>query len=414
MILYIDPGTGSMLFTVLLGLITTVYFFLQKLVLKLKVYLSGGRKGKVDTHMMPFVIFSDDKRYWEYFKGVCNIFEEKKRELVYWTCSKDDPALQEDYKYVKAEYIGNINAASVRLNRMKAGICLSTTPGLDVYQWKRSKDTKWYVHILHTAGDARVYRMFGMDFYDAVLVTGEHQIEEIRQLEEVRKEAPKEIEVAGEPHIDNLLERYTKEGIKDKKGFTVLLAPSWGESGILSRFGERIIDALINTGYHIIIRPHPQSMQSEKEMMDSLMKKYPENDQLEWNFDNDNYSALSRADIMISDFSGVIWDYMFIFERPVIYADVEIDDGPYDIYCVNDKRWPIKILEKSGIKLEEEKFPEMKKIIDDAVASKNLKKTIEDARSEAWANPGQAAERVADYMFAKYESLERKAENNAV
>ena len=38
MILYIDPGTGSMLFTVLLGLITTVYFFIQKIGLKLKVY----------------------------------------------------------------------------------------------------------------------------------------------------------------------------------------------------------------------------------------------------------------------------------------------------------------------------------------------------------------------------------------
>ncbi len=406
MILYIDPGTGSMLFTVLLGLVTTVYFFLQKLVLRIKVYLSGGRKGKVDTNMMPFVIFSDDKRYWEYFKGVCRIFEEKGRELVYWTCSKDDPALNEDYKYVKTEYIGNINAASVRLNRMKAGICLSTTPGLDVYQWKRSKDTRWYVHILHTAGDARVYRMFGMDFYDAVLVTGEHQIEEIRQLEEVRKQAPKEISVAGEPHIDNLYERFKNEGISGKKGFTVLLAPSWGSSGILARFGEKIIRALIATGYHIIIRPHPQSMQSEKEMMDRLMTQFPDDEQIEWNFDNDNYSALCRADIMISDFSGVIWDYMFIFERPVIYADVEIDDGPYDIYWVNDKRWPIKVLEKNGIRLEEEKFGQLKEIIDEAVNSESIKKTIEEARSEAWANPGHAAEKMAAYLFSKYDELE--------
>ncbi len=395
-----------MLFTVLLGLITTVYFFVQRLFVRLKVYLAGGKNGKADKNYMPFVIFSDDKRYWDYFIDVCRIFEEKGRELVYWTCSKDDPILKEEYRHVKAEYIGNINAASVRLNRMKAGVCLSTTPGLDVYQWKRSRDTGWYVHILHTAGDARVYRMFGMDFYDAVLVTGGHQIEEIRQLENIRKEEAKEIVVAGEPHIDKLYDRYKREGVPDKNGFTVLLAPSWGESGILRRFGEKIIDALIDTGFYIIIRPHPQSMQSEKDMMDRLMEHFPDSDKLEWNFDHDNYECLSKADIMISDFSGVIWDYMFIFERPVIYADVEIDEGPYDIYCTKDKRWPIKILERGGIKLEEESFPKLKEIIEDAVNSENIRKTIEDARSEAWANPGEAAERIADYMLSKYQSLE--------
>jgi hypothetical protein len=36
---------------------------------------------------------------------------------------------------------------------MNADICLSTTPGLDVYQWKRSANVKRYVHILHAAGD---------------------------------------------------------------------------------------------------------------------------------------------------------------------------------------------------------------------------------------------------------------------
>ena len=36
---------------------------------------------------------------------------------------------------------------------MSASICLATTPGLGVYQWKRSKDVKYYVHICHMASD---------------------------------------------------------------------------------------------------------------------------------------------------------------------------------------------------------------------------------------------------------------------
>ena len=406
MLLYIDPGTGSMLFTVLLGLLTTVYFFAQKLMLKVKLYFSGGKSGKIDTHMIPYVIFVDDKRYWEMFKGVCELFEEKATELVYWTCSKDDPALDMHYKYVKAEYIGNLNAASVRLNRMKAGICIATTPGLDVYQWKRSKDTRWYVHLMHGAGDARAYRMFGLDFFDAVLVTGDHQKREIRQIEEIRKEQAKEVVEVGEPHIDSLYNRAVAENNIEKKGVTVLLAPSWGASAIFSKYGEKIIDALLATDYYIIIRPHPQSMSAEKELMDGLMNKYPDNDRLEWNFDNDNFEALSRADIMISDFSAVMWDYLFVFGRPLIYADVDLDDEPYDMSWVDEKRWEMGILPKVGMKLEEESIPELGSLIDKAINSSDISRNIEEVKKDAWVNPGESSSKIVEYLINKYDELE--------
>jgi CDP-glycerol glycerophosphotransferase (TagB/SpsB family) len=51
---------------------------------------------------------------------------------------------------------------------------------------------------------------------------------------------------------------------------------------------------------------------------------------LSWNFDNDNFNVLKESDIMISDFSGVIFDYTLIFDRPVIYADTDFDKAPYD------------------------------------------------------------------------------------
>ena len=98
----------------------------------------------------------------------------------------------------------------------------------------------------------------------------------------------------------------------------MLLAPSWGESAILKKYGEKIIEVLLQTGYHVIVRPHPQSFRSETEMIERIMKAYPDSDQLEWNRDNDNYEVLKRSDILISDFSGVIFDFTLIFDKPVI------------------------------------------------------------------------------------------------
>ena len=43
MLLYIDPGTGSMLFTVLLGLIGAAVYSLRMLFIKLRFAISGGK-----------------------------------------------------------------------------------------------------------------------------------------------------------------------------------------------------------------------------------------------------------------------------------------------------------------------------------------------------------------------------------
>ena len=405
MLLYIDPGTGSMMFAVIMGLVTTLYFFAQKLLLKVKIWFLGGRSGVVEKNMIPYVIFSDDKRYWEMFRPVCEVFERKKTEIRYWTCSKDDPALSAEYEYVKAEYIGNINAASVRLNSMNAGICIATTPGLDVYQWKRSNNTRWYVHLMHGAGDARGYKMFGLNSFDAVLVAGEHQVGEIKQIEKIYGDSTKEIVVVGEPHIDNLYSRFKKTDAKGEKRFTVLLAPSWGKSAILSKYGEKIIDSLIATGYNVIVRPHPQSMISEKDLMDKLMSKYKETDSFHWNLDNDNFEALNAADIMISDFSSVIWDYMLVFDRPVIYADVHMDNSQYDIAWTGEDRWEIAVLERTGVKLTEADMDGIKKVIDDLVASESMAAERLKVKQQAWANEGKSAEKIAEYLIGKYESI---------
>ena len=69
MTLYIDPGTGSMLFTILLGVIGAGIYSLRMLFIKLKFVISGG-KVEVDKNKIPFAIYRDDKRYWNIFEPI--------------------------------------------------------------------------------------------------------------------------------------------------------------------------------------------------------------------------------------------------------------------------------------------------------------------------------------------------------
>lgn len=416
MLLYIDPGTGSMLFTVLIGVLGTCGYLLRNVWVRLRFLFSGGIKGKhQEKDHIPFAVFSDSKRYWNLFEPICDEFEKRQQPLVYMTASSDDPALHKEYQYVKCFFIGEGNRAFMKLNFLQADILLSTTPGLDVYQWKRSKGVKWYVHILHAASDIAMYRMFGIDYYDAILLSGDYQIKQVRELERLRGLPAKELELVGVPYLDVMKRRLDNEVALTRHETTILLAPSWGQSGILSLYGGAIIDALLDTGYHLIIRPHPQSFDSEKELLDSLLQAYPESNQLEWNRDNDNFDVLKRSDILISDFSGVIFDYALIFQKPVLYTDISYDTAPYDACWLDEELWTFTTLPKIGRQLAKADFSNMKKVIDDLLNNKKYREAIDIARKETWAHIGESAALTVDYMIKKAGDLSapRKDGNEA-
>lgn len=413
-LLYIDPGTGSMLFTIFIGIVTSMLFLWKKVVLKLKFFLHGGR-AEVSAERYPYVIFSDSKRYWNVFRPICDQFEKRGISLEYLTASPDDPALAENYEHVHCRFIGENNKAYAKLNLLEAGVLLSTTPGLDVYQWKRSKNVGWYVHTFHAVDEGTGYRMFGMDYYDAVLLTGAFQERYIRKLEELRGLPQKELVVAGSTYMDALKEKLEKkqreeetqgEEVSGKTGEkTILLAPSWGESGILSKYGAKILRALIATEYRIIVRPHPQSLISEKAVLEPLWKEFPDSDNLKWNYDNDNFEVLRKADVMITDFSGIIFDYALVFGKPIIYADTSFDSAPYDAAWIDEPLWRFEVLKELGAPLKEEDFPEMKKLIDTLLQGGQGDAAREKVRNEAWQCIGESANKTVDYMIRKYQEL---------
>ncbi len=405
--LYIDPGTGSMLFTILLSVIGAAIYSIRVLAIKIKNGLLG-KKADGTNETIPFVIYSDDKRYWNVFEPVCREMNGRGKDIVYLTGSEDDPVFSCGYEHIKPKCIGKDNRSFAYLNNLKATVVLSTTPGLDVYQWKRSKNAAYYVHMLHSAGEVVMYRMFGIDYYDAVLVSGDYQAEDIRALEKLRNLHEKEIVKVGIPFMDVMANRLAGDEPLPQHKRTVLLAPSWGKSSIFNVYGEKIIDLLKETGYEIIIRPHPQSFTSEKEMLDKLMAAYPQTDMFSWNRDTDNYNVLRRADILISDFSGVIYDYSLVYDKPVIYTNPNSDLSLYDAWWLNKPLWKTAALPRLGCELTGENINDIKNLIDTCIEDSKYADGREAVKNETWAYRGEGAKRIADFLINKYENLQKK------
>lgn len=409
MFAYIDPGTGSMLFTILIGVIGAAIYSLRMLFIKLRFKMSGG-KATIEDQALPFVVFSDNKRYWNIFEPICREMDKRGKDVLYITASADDPVFDCKLQHIKAECIENENKLFSRLNFLNATVLISTTPGLDVYQWKRSKNVKYYVHIPHAANDITLYRMFGIDYYDAVLLSGDYQVKELRELEALRNIKERELVKVGIPYMDEMAKRFESAPSAPSHPRTVLLAPSWGKSAIFGVYGSTIIKKLLETGYHIIVRPHPQSFDSEKELMDKLMAEFPDSDQLEWNRDRDNFNVLNRSDILISDFSGVIFDFSLIYDKPVIYTNPDFDLSVYDAWWSETPLWTLSALPRIGKELNNGNIDSIKELIDSCLEDSQYAEGRRAVKEETWCNTGSGAEKVVDYLINKYNELtsERK------
>lgn len=404
-LLYIDPGTGSMLFSILIGAAATLFFVAKAAWIKLKIILSGKKDGSgiVDASYKTYVIYNEGNQYWNVFKPVTDEFEKRKIPLMYYTSSKTDPIFDQKYEFVTSEYIGEGNTAFAKLNMLSAGFVLMTTPGLQVYQLKRSKSVKHYSHVLHMPNDATTYRLFGLDYFDSVLLTGDYQKDDIRTLEKNRGINSKDLVTVGCSYLDVLSEKINSIPAEENHVFTVLVSPSWGEVGVLKRFGERLLDPLAATGWKIIVRPHPQSKKSEADMLKRLEERYKDYANVEWDYNRDNIYSMKKADIMISDFSGIVFDYTFLCNKPVMYVNTDMDLRPYDAYDLNKQLWQFSVLEKMGIKLEEKDFANIKEVIQNASDSPELAEQRKIAKETAWMNIGKAGEKIADYMISTVE-----------
>ena len=404
-LLYIDPGTGSMLFSILIGAAATLFFVAKAAWIKFKILLSGKKDGSgvVDASYKTYVIYNEGNQYWNVFKPVTDEFEKRKIPLMYYTSSKTDPIFDQKYEFVTSEYIGEGNTAFAKLNMLSAGFVLMTTPGLQVYQLKRSKSVKHYSHVLHMPNDATTYRLFGLDYFDSVLLTGDYQKDDIRTLEKNRGINSKDLVTVGCSYLDVLSEKINSIPAEENHVFTVLVSPSWGEVGVLKRFGERLLDPLAATGWKIIIRPHPQSKKSEADMLKRLEERYKDYANVEWDYNRDNIYSMKKADIMISDFSGIVFDYTFLCNKPVMYVNTDMDLRPYDAYDLNKQLWQFSVLEKMGIKLEEKDFANIKEVIQNASDSPELAEQRKIAKETAWMNIGKAGEKIADYMISTVE-----------
>lgn len=399
---YLDPGTGSMLLSVLIGLLSTAWFFVRKIPGAVRGALfKATHKGRLLGHKH-IVIYGETSNYWGTFRPLLEEFGRRGEAVEYLTSSEDDPCFTAKLPpCVTCRYIGKGNTAYTTLNFLEADVLVLTTPGVGVLQIRRSKGVKKYVHVLHAIGDMHNYKLFSFDYYDAVLCNGEYQVKSLRALEALRGTAPKELPLAGCPYLDGLVARRDAAGDVSPDANCVLVAPTWGRLSMLTRHGAAVPRALAEAGFDVILRPHPQSYISDIGLMRRLEKELAPYANITWDRNPDGFASLRRAAVLISDYSSVIFDFAFVFFRPVItfYTDRHNPDS-FEAFDLPHPRWNSQVLSDLGVTMPEPDLARLPALVRELAADNKWTERIRKVCDENIANFGCAAKPVVDAILA--------------
>ena len=268
------------------------------------------------------VFYAEHEGYYPYFEGIIKkLIGEYNRAICYITSDPNDPVLQRCESRIKTFYLNKLLPLFMVLVNCK--VFVMTLTDLNQFHIKRSLNAVHYVYVFHSLVSTHmIYRYGAFDHYDSILCCGVHQVEEIRRHEELNKLPPKRLVDAGYYRLEQIYEAYQK--YSSDKSPTILIAPSWGAANILESCGEHLVVLLLEAGYEVIVRPHPETIRHSPDLVALFTGKFSHNPNFNLEMSVVTYDSLLQADVLISDYSGVALEYAFGTERPVLFLDVPI------------------------------------------------------------------------------------------
>ncbi len=276
----------------------------------------------VNKHL---VFYSESNGFYKYYKGIIDYLLENTNLVIHYITSDYNDnifKMEKENKNIKAYYIEEKKLITLMM-KMDSDVVVMTMPDIENFHIKRSyvrKDIE-YIFIPHSMDSLNMtMRKGSMDHYDTVFSTGKNQTEEIEELNEVYDIKNRKIVKWGYTLLDDMIENYEKNKGKNEKT-TVLIAPSWQKDNIVDVCLDKILESLKGKDYNVVVRPHPQHVRHMKDKFEKMKDEYKDDKNIEIQTDFSSNKTVFDADLMITDWSGIAYEYAYTTKKPVLFVD---------------------------------------------------------------------------------------------
>ena len=354
------------------------------------------------------VFYSEKSGFWKYFKDIIEKLLEWSNLTIHYVTNDPEDRV---FKLVRSEprivpyYIGPKKIIPLMM-KMDAEIVVMTTPDLDTYHIKRSyvrKDIE-YIYTPHDPMSVHMsFREGAMDHFDTVLCVGPQQIAEIRKTEEVYSLPAKTLVECGYCLLDDMMADWAKREKKPKDGTKrILIAPSWNEDNILDSCADELIRNLLKEGRKITVRPHPEYVKRYGPKLNALMERWKEQtgEGLAFETDFSSNESLYEADILITDWSGIAYEYSYTTGKPTLFINTKMKMPNPNWEKIGITPLEISLRDQIGRSLSKDELGKAEEVIAEMESHpEEWKEKIAGVREQNIFNSGHAGETAAEYIL---------------
>jgi hypothetical protein len=378
---------------------------------------------RCDASFRKIVFYSEGPASWIHLGPIAHsLLHDFGQSLSYLTSSEADPGLQLEHENFMAFCVGAGTALTMLFKSIDTDVFIMTTPDLENFHLKRSLHPAHYIYVHHSMVSMHmIYRPEAFDHFDTIFCTGPHHIVETRRHERLKNKPQKNIVAHGYGRLDQILQNQgkylTEFGIDDSTRndrLHILIAPTWGSSGLIENAGILLVQSLLNAGLKVTLRPHPETLKHTPRSIEEISAITSQDPSFHLELDVSSMNSFYSADLMISDWSGVALEYAFGTMKPVIFFDT-----PRKVLNPNYQKLGLEPLEVSlrehiGLVAPIEDVGSSPEFVTNLMDSLDTKrKGIAEARDEYVFNLGASGKVGAERILEIVDNRVAKATNTA-
>lgn len=364
------------------------------------------------------VFYSESSGFYKYYKGIIEyILKNTNIAVHYITSDPNDQvfAISQSQPRLKPYYIAEKRLITLMM-KLDCDVMVMTMPDIENFHIKRSyvrKDIE-YVYVPHCIDSINMTMRTGaVDHYDSVLCVGKHQKEEITNTEAVYGLPHKTLVDWGYTLLDEMRAQYAASAHEDKPGKKILIAPSWQKDNIVDSCLEEILDTLKGRGYQITVRPHPQEVRLKQAYMEQLEAKYAADRDVEIQTDFSSNSTVFEADLLITDWSGITYEYAFTTLRPVLFIDTPMKVMNPEYEKINTPPINIWMREVIGAVVKPDELEKLPEAVERLLSGRDeYRERIDSFVHEYVYNLGNSGEVGAKYIINEIQKKIKERKNS--
>lgn len=352
------------------------------------------------------VFYSESSGFYKYYRATIEYLITHSNVIIHYVTS--DPGDQ-IFKVAKTQprirpyYIGEKKLITLFM-KMDADMVIMTMPDLQNFHIKRSyvrKDVE-YVYVPHGLDSLNLTMRTGsVDHYDAVLCVGPNQKEEIKKTEEVYNLPPKKLVECGYMLLDDMRAGFSEKADCSEQP-VILIAPSWQEANIMDSCIDELLTSLQYTGYHIVVRPHPQYVKHREAQLNDLKARYAGTPQVEIQTNFASNSTVFQADLLITDWSGIAYEYAYTTCRPVLFVNTPMKVMNPEYERIGVVPINISIRKEIGGEIEPEDAGQANIVVEEMIARRGeYQERIRNLACQNVYNLGQSAQYSGKFILSE-------------